>query len=158
MAHLEATHDFHPVYRIWFLWVDPFLTLVGMYGNLWAHDLAVEAFYSNFPVIEQLRPFLYQIGGMGSSYLTIQLTLLRYTEDVNVWKCIQGAITWADFTMLYAIYTGLQHEGNLAVSDWRALDLASIIITVACTVLRIAFVLGIGVTPKKTAAVTTERA
>ncbi|EEU41779.1 uncharacterized protein NECHADRAFT_87846 [Fusarium vanettenii 77-13-4] len=135
----------HPIYRAWFLWVDPILTLAGMYGNLFAHDLAVEAFFANYPLIEELKPFLYQIGGMGTSYLVLLVLLQRYTQDVVIWKILHFAILWADFTMLTAIYVAMRHEGTLAISNWRALDWFSIVITGICTVLRALFVLGVGV-------------
>lgn len=135
----------HPIYRAWFLWVDPILTVAGMYGNLFAHDLAVEAFFANYPLTEELKPFLYQIGGMGTSYLVLLILLQRYTQDVVVWKILHFAILWADFTMLTSIYVAMRHEGTLAVSNWRALDWFSIVITGICTVLRALFVLGVGV-------------
>ena len=74
----------HPIYRAWFLWVDPILTIAGMYGNLFAHDLAVEAFFANYPLTEELKPFLYQIGGMGTSYLVLLVFLQRYTQDPDL--------------------------------------------------------------------------
>lgn len=152
MAPLAATHDFHPIYRLWFLWIDPILTVAGMYGNLLDHNTNAEAFFTDLVPDVHFKPFFYQIGGMGTSYLTLFVLLLRYTEDVNVWKIVQLAITWADFTMLLAIHTAMTYEGTLwNVAAWRVLDWFSIVITGGCTVLRIAFVLGIGVTPKKTA-------
>ncbi|KAM0414641.1 hypothetical protein ACHAPT_013512 [Fusarium lateritium] len=135
----------HPIYRVWFLWIDPILTLMGMYGNLFDHSLAVMAFFPNYPPTEELKPFLYQIGGMGTSYLVLLVLLQRYTQDVVVWKILHFAILWADFTMLTAVYVAMRHEGNLAVSNWRSVDWFSIVITGACTVLRALFVLGVGV-------------
>ncbi|KAI8650991.1 hypothetical protein NCS57_01434700 [Fusarium keratoplasticum] len=141
------TDQIHPIYRIWFLWVDPILTLAGMYGNLFAHDLAVEAFLPSYPLTEELKPFLYQIGGMGTSYLVLLVFLQRYTQDVVVWKILHFAILWADFTMLTSIYVAMRLEGTLAISNWRPLDWFSIVVTGICTVLRALFVLGVGVKP-----------
>ncbi|KAI8712080.1 hypothetical protein NCS52_01473300 [Fusarium sp. LHS14.1] len=135
----------HPIYRAWFLWVDPILTLAGMYGNLFAHDLAVEAFLPSYRLTEELKPFLYQIGGMGTSYLVLLVFLQRYTHDVVVWKILHFAILWADFTMLRSLYVAMRLEGILAISNWRALDWFSIVVTGICTVLRALFVLGVGV-------------
>ncbi|RSM15122.1 hypothetical protein CDV31_005056 [Fusarium ambrosium] len=139
------TDQIHPIYRAWFLWVDPILTIAGMYGNLFDHDLALTAAFPNYPLTEEFRPFLYQIGGMGTSYLVLLVLLQRYTQDVVIWKILHFAILWADFTMLTAIYVAMRHEGTLAISDWRALDWFSIVVTVICTVLRAAFALGVGV-------------
>jgi hypothetical protein len=82
---------------------------------------------------------------MGTSYLILMCTLLRYTHDVNIWKMVQGAILPADFTMLTAIYIGMKMEGNLALANWRWEDWFSVIVTGICTVLRLGFVLGVGV-------------
>ncbi|KAH7153893.1 hypothetical protein DER46DRAFT_637991 [Fusarium sp. MPI-SDFR-AT-0072] len=130
---------------LWFLWVDPILTLVGMYVNFIDHDLAMQAFFINYPPTDHFRCFIYQIGGMGTSYLIILVGLLRYTHDIIIWKIVQLAILPADFTMLTAIYIGMRISGNLALADWRWEDWFSIIVTGICTVLRIAFVLGVGV-------------
>lgn len=150
MPQLQTTHEFHPIYRAWFLWVDPVLTLAGMYGNLIDHDTNVTSFFTDLRPSVHLVPYFYQIGGMGASYLVLSVFLLRYTEDVGVWKILQAAITCADFTLLAATYVGMRHEGTLSdVSAWRFLDWANIVITGICTVLRIAFVLGIGIKAKK---------
>ncbi|KAH6887126.1 hypothetical protein B0T10DRAFT_490725 [Thelonectria olida] len=138
-------NQIHPIYRLYFLWVDPILTLMGMYVNLIDHDLATLAFFSTVSPTETLKPFLYQIGGMGTSFLCLFVILLRYTNDVNVWKIVQFAILWADFTMLTSMCVAMRHEGRLAVSDWRQEDWVSIVITVICTILRAVFVMGVGV-------------
>ncbi|KAK7419478.1 hypothetical protein QQZ08_010848 [Neonectria magnoliae] len=127
--------QFHPIYPIWFLWVDPILTIAGMYGNLLDHDMAALAFFSNYPATERLKPFMYQIGGMGRSRL---------------FCCVmQLAIIWADFTLLTAMYVAMRLEGRLAISDWRVEDWFSIVTTGMCTVLRALFVLGVGVNSGK---------
>ncbi|KAF4956144.1 hypothetical protein FSARC_11674 [Fusarium sarcochroum] len=145
---MAITDLIHPVYDIWFRWIDPILTASGMWGNFFAHDLAMQSFFTNYPPTEHLKSFLYQIGGMGTSYLILQTTLLRYTHDVNIWKMVQLAIIPADFTMFAAIYNGMRIEGNLALANWRPIDWISIVITALCTILRVAFVLGVGI--KKT--------
>ncbi|KAF4436163.1 hypothetical protein F53441_13307 [Fusarium austroafricanum] len=142
---MAITDKIHPIYSLWFLWVDPILTLAGMYGNFIDHNLAMEAFFVNYPPTDHFRVFIYQIGGMGTSYLLLQILLLRYTHDIIIWKMVQLAILPADFTMFTAIYIGMRISGNLALADWRPVDWASIVITGICTVLRITFVLGIGV-------------
>ncbi|KAH7174246.1 uncharacterized protein B0J16DRAFT_348337 [Fusarium flagelliforme] len=145
LIKMAITDKIHPIYTLWFLWVDPALTIMGMWVNFLDHNLALQAFFTTRPPAAPFAPFLYQIGGMGTSYLIIQLTLLRYTHDVNIWKMVQGAILPADFTMLTAIYVGLKMENNLALGGWRWEDWFSVIVTGICTVLRIAFVLGVGV-------------
>lgn len=139
----------HPIYRAWFLWIDPILTIAGMYVNFFDHNLATLAFFSNYPPTEELKPFVYQIGGMGTSFLCLFVILLRYTDDINIWKIVQFAILWADFTMLTAMYVAMRLEGHLAISDWRQEDWVSVVITVACTILQALFVLGIGVKESK---------
>ncbi|KAF6518007.1 hypothetical protein HZS61_002085 [Fusarium oxysporum f. sp. conglutinans] len=145
ITEMAITDKIHPIYSLWFLWVDPILTLVGMYVNFIDHDLAMQAFFINHPPTDHFRCFIYQIGGMGTSYLIILVVLLRYTHDINIWKIVQLAILPADFTMLTAIYIGMRISGNLALADWRSEDWFSIVVTGICTVLRIAFVLGVGV-------------
>ncbi|KAH7176902.1 hypothetical protein EDB81DRAFT_850699 [Dactylonectria macrodidyma] len=135
----------HPIYRIWFLWVDPVLTLAGIYGNLFNHDLATMTFFANYPPTEELKPFVYLLGGMGGSFFCLFVLLLRYTHDVNVWKIVQFGILWADFAMLTGMYVGMRLENRVAISNWRMEDWVGGGITVACTLLRALFVLGVGV-------------
>ncbi|KAM5344152.1 hypothetical protein ACJ41O_012689 [Fusarium nematophilum] len=139
----------HCAYRIFFLWIDPILTVMGIYVNLFDHELATQAFFSNYPPTEELKPFVYQIGGMGMSFLCLFVLLLRYTNDVNVWKIVQFAIILADFTMLTSMYVAMRLEGRFAVSDWRWEDWFGGVITVVCTIVRVLFVLGVGVTCKQ---------
>ncbi|KAF4499897.1 integral membrane [Fusarium agapanthi] len=141
----NSSTKIHPIYSLWFFWVDPILTLVGMYVNFIDHDLAMQAFFTNYPLTDHFRCFIYHIGGMGTSYLIILVMLLRYTHDIFIWKTVQLAILPADFTMLTAIYIGMRISGNLALADWRREDWFSIVVTGICTVLRIAFVMGVGV-------------
>ncbi|CAF3604069.1 unnamed protein product [Fusarium graminearum] len=142
---MAITDRIHPVYTLWFLWVDPVLTLIGMWVNFFDHNLAMQAFFVDYPLDTHFAPYLYQIGGMGTSYLILQCTLLRYSHDVNIWKMFQGCLLPADFTMFTAIYLGLKMEGNLAFSSWRWEDWFSVVVTGICTVLRFGFVLGVGV-------------
>ncbi|KAL4731429.1 hypothetical protein ACLX1H_000395 [Fusarium chlamydosporum] len=142
---MAITDKIHPIYTLWFLWVDPALTLVGMWVNFFDHKLAMQAFFVNYPLDAHFSPYLYQIGGMGTSYLILMCTLLRYTHDIYIWKMVQGAILPADFTMLTAIYIGMKMEGNLGLANWRWEDWFSVIVTGICTILRIGFVLGFGV-------------
>ncbi|KAH7127918.1 hypothetical protein B0J13DRAFT_564728 [Dactylonectria estremocensis] len=109
-------NQIHPIYCIWFLWVDPVLTLAGIYGNLFNHDLATMTFYANYPPTEELKPFIVQFG-----------------------------ILWADFAMLTGMYVGMRLENRLLISNWRMEDWVGGGITVACTLLRALFVLGVGV-------------
>lgn len=142
---MAITDKIHPIFTLWFLWVDPALTLVGMWVNFFDHKLAMQAFFVNYPLDAHFSPYLYQIGGMGTSYLILMCTLLRYTHDIYIWKMVQGAILPADFTMLTAIYIGMKMEGNLGLANWRWEDWFSVIVTGICTILRIGFVLGFGV-------------
>ncbi|KAI5460091.1 hypothetical protein BGZ63DRAFT_406037 [Mariannaea sp. PMI_226] len=135
----------HPIYRLWFLWVDPILTSTGIYVNLIDHNTATLAFFSNYTPTEDLKPFLYQIAGMFMSYLCLFILLLRYTDDIKIWKIVQFGILWADFTLLTSMYVAMRLQGRLAIADWRQEDWVGGVITVICTILRVTFVLGIGV-------------
>ncbi|KAF5019684.1 hypothetical protein F66182_8313 [Fusarium sp. NRRL 66182] len=109
----------NPVYTAWFLWVDPVLTLIGMYINFFDQNLATQAFFTNYPPTEHIKSFVWQIGGMGTSYLVLMLLLLWHSNDIYTWKVVQAAILPADFTMLASLYNGMRIEDNLAIGSWR---------------------------------------
>ncbi len=74
----------------------------------------------------------------------IDIVLLRYTQDVGVWKIIQVAVLVYDLTLLYSTYYSLGQQGRLSFDALRWEDWGGIIITAQAVVVRTAFLLDVG--------------
>lgn len=74
----------------------------------------------------------------------IAVVLLRYTEDVKVWKTVEAAVLIWDFALLYSNYYALSRQGRLSIGALRLEDWGDIIITSQAMVVRTSFLLGVG--------------
>lgn len=93
-------------YRFYFRWSDPAICLWGAYM-----DFVTPAFVSNAFLPSSQQPWnpmfnftLQQLGGALLMLAVIDIMLLRYTEDVGVWKILQAAVLVYDLSLLYSIY------------------------------------------------------
>lgn len=87
---------------------------------------------------------LQQLGGALLMLAFIDTVLLRYTEDVNVWKIIQAAVLIYDGSLLYSNYYALKQQGRLSLGALRVEDWGAIAITAQAVVVRVAFLVGVG--------------
>lgn len=90
-------------YRFYFRWSDPLICLWGAYI-----DFFNPAFLSNAFLPSSQQPWnpafnftLQQLGGALLMLAIIDVVMLRYTEDVGVWKILQGAVLVYDLSLLY---------------------------------------------------------
>ena len=84
-------------------------------------DFVTPAFVSNAFLPEKMTPWnpmfnftLQQLGGALLMLALIDIVLLRYTEDVGVWKIIQAAVLVYDLSLLYSNYNSLGMQGRLS--------------------------------------------
>jgi len=114
-------------------------------------DFVTPAFVSNAFLPEKMTPWnpmfnftLQQLGGALLMLALIDIVLLRYTEDVGVWKIIQAAVLVYDLSLLYSNYNSLGMQGRLSLQALRWEDWGGIIISAQAAVVRAAFILGVG--------------
>lgn len=152
-------------YTLWFTWIDPVLSLLGAYGGLSEPNLLlisyIPATIPNPTAPTQLLPnpnavvnpahtmIFNQLAGFFILTFTLSAFMLRSTNDLSVWKFYQGAISVVDIIILAATAVEYSHQGRLAPDTWRPEDWFSVLVTAGCAVLRIAFVLGIGLNTKR---------
>jgi hypothetical protein len=70
--------------------------------------------------------------------------LLRASSDQKVWTIVQGSTLVVDIALLATLYTLLVQQGRLDVKLWNGLDWFNVIFPSWVTLIRVAYLLGIG--------------
>ncbi|KAI0000264.1 hypothetical protein F4779DRAFT_622538 [Xylariaceae sp. FL0662B] len=145
MAQNTQTH-IPLIYRIIFTWIDPILCLQIVYLNWATPDAVMTTFLPHATVgyHPDLAPLFHLIA---SSFMLTGLfsaVLLRYSQDVNIWKVTQFCIWVVDVSLVVSKAVWLRDHGG-----WDALQQAenwgsNDAIGVGLFVARLLFVLGIG--------------
>lgn len=136
------------VYRVLFLWIDP---LMALFGGCIPCLLTPEAFADSYVPqhLSKLNPlykvFLYQLAAMFFSVSWVQGVLLRYTDDVNIWKLVNAGLLGYDFILLYASYYAFTSQRRANPATWRPADWFSVLTTVTICAIRASIVAGIGI-------------
>ena len=130
-------------YSLWFTTIDPLVAVHGAYMNIFTPATTLDAY-----IPAEVAPYnpnhyiLFQIEAAHFLCLAFLSTiLLRYTQDIQVWKIMQAAILIVDLGMLYSLGNSLDQQGRLAVAKWRAEDWGCLLIVGFVTLLRSAFLL-----------------
>ena len=136
------------IYRFWFTKLDPFLTVVGIYCNFFAPDFLLAGLnpaYKAPPSSETI--LLLDTGGAWFiAILILQLGLLRARpNDVLVWRYYAAAVGTVDTIVCGAVLRALAAQGRSGIETWRIEEWINLGSTGACAVVRLAFLLGIGV-------------
>ena len=74
----------------------------------------------------------------------VSAALLRYTDDVNVWRIVQVACLVVDLAYYWSVWRVLGAQGRLSVTTWRSEDWGSVGITAVAGIVRTAFLMGVG--------------
>ena len=143
-------------YRVLFTWVDGAISLVGAYIHFFAYE---DALRDHLPQLSKLpaavfAPFMYPIGGCMTFIAVIQLGVLRsLPRDVRTWKLAQLGLVVQDISILVSLLLILQGKGISTLREAMGSGaLAGIAITGVRTIPRLAFLAGVGVSPKSKAA------
>ena len=91
---------------------------------------------------------LQQLGGALLMLAFIDIFLLRYTNDVKIWKILEAAVLIYDFSLLYSNYYALSQQGRLSFGALRWEDWGAIAITGQAVIVRSAFLFGVGLSEK----------
>lgn len=155
VAHIPA------LYRIFFLYIDPLFSTAGIYGFLFDHKLFIE---SGVPVALKklptttLTPFsehmITTLGAYTLFILAMQILLVHGFKDepnglnVRIWRIAMFGMLLVDFIILWTMYSA-SPDVFFHVSKWEAGDYTNNVITGLVTVMRIAFLLGVGGVERK---------
>ena len=150
MSKNETGTTWSSVYKIFFLYIEPFTTILGAYYAHFRADEYIRLSSHLLPSLPIARevPLVTQIvfSQLANLYLFLAITeasILRTTKDVKVWRTMLIALLIADFGHLYT-YKPLGHEVYYRVDKWNEMDWGGVGFVYLAAVLRIAFLNGVG--------------
>ncbi|KAF1845031.1 uncharacterized protein K460DRAFT_365938 [Cucurbitaria berberidis CBS 394.84] len=128
-----------------FTTVDPFLSLLSVYLNYFAPETLIDPAFPRTSPHAQLTPshaFLHhQAGGSFAMFAFLMIFMLRYTDDLGVWKLFQAGLLFTDFAALFSMFKAVQAHGGPIRSEAST----NIAIIAVITLVRVLFVMGVGV-------------
>ncbi|KAL0932178.1 uncharacterized protein CTRU02_213131 [Colletotrichum truncatum] len=139
------------IYKAVFLYFDPPRALWGAFMYYFTRDYALQTFFlEGFQGSRDAAHdlLLYHSGGAVLGSAILNGLLLRYTQDIGVWKFVQAAIVAIDISLLAGIVEVFGKQGRLSPATWQAGDWLGVSITTVVTVVRLAFIAGVGLKEK----------
>ena len=133
-------------YRIYFSTIDPLVLASAVFMDFVTPSFTVGAFIptSVAPYNPYYDVLLQQLGGALLFMAILDVVLLRYTKDINIWKIVQVGVLSYDLILLGSIYYGLKQQHRLSLHALRFEDWGDIIITGQAAIVRSLFLLGVG--------------
>lgn len=140
-------------YQAFFLWIEPFFTLIG----------AFYAFFLPKTYLDMTRPTssaevsgpsvatlvaLRQLGNLYLAFAINEALVLRATSDRRVWQALLLGLLIADFGHLYSLYPlglGIYYD----VLKWGPMDWGNIAFVYCGATARICFLTGVGLGGEK---------
>lgn len=133
------------LYRGVFTWVDPIVASGTAYALIFHRDFMLAQLSPLFsPRVEAYDPWLWQVAGGYVVISAMQGGLLRYTNDLNIWKICQGAVCAMDLMILFSIWEMRNPPHSWSMATMSAKDWANVYGTAAFALIRIFFILEIG--------------
>lgn len=142
----------HPVYRFWFLWLDPTILVVTVYALVFMPEAMWDALIPAAPLstYSPNNAFLFHHLAALYAFMAIILGgLLRASKDIQVWRAVIAAVLVVDIAMLAVAYASLKKQYQLRPNAMRSSDWSNVLFTGLVTVIRIFFLAGLGVQNEK---------
>jgi hypothetical protein len=142
--------EFHPFYRFWFTTLDPIFSATVPLGALFAPALSVKSFAppAALPPSIEATVLLTILSGFFCALILLEVYLLRARpNDLAVWNSVQAGTLIVDVHLLYTLAKVL----GLDPRTWRVEEWANVVFTSWVAVLRIVFLMGVGIKRLKAA-------
>ncbi|KAI9897650.1 hypothetical protein N3K66_007506 [Trichothecium roseum] len=131
-------------YTFFFSNLDPLVALYGVYLNFAAPETAVSSVAPGSAYDPRQAFLFHQAGGLALAVSVFSAALPRLSADLSVWRAFQFALLLSDFAGLSGMYFSLESQGRLRPADWTGDDVGAGGSYAFLTVLRLAFLLGVG--------------
>lgn len=147
----SETHVVPLIYRIFFLYIEPFASLVGAYYAFFEpHEYlhlthAASAPATSIPLSTTVA--LNQLSNLYLLFAINEALVLRATSDINVWRVLLLGLFVADLGHLYSIHP-LGLDVYWKVSQWNAIDLGNIAFVYVGATVRSCFLAGLGISKR----------
>ena len=142
------TPKIHPFYRLWFTTIDPFVLIITVGVCIFSPSVILETFVSPSLVpYDSLShgPLLWQSAALYAFMVVIFGGLLRASDDLKVWRIVQGATLMVDIALLATMWVVLKQQSRLEIGALKGGDWFNGGFTIWVAVIRAAFLSGIGV-------------
>ncbi|RMZ83284.1 hypothetical protein DV738_g1258, partial [Chaetothyriales sp. CBS 135597] len=142
------------LYSLFFLWIEPFATLVGAFFA-WvqpttyltlthAASVPPEQLVQGLPLATLVA--LQQLGNLYLAFALIEASVLRTTSDLKVWRTLLICLLIADFGHLLSCYP-LGLDSYYDVQQWNAIAYGNYLFVYFGASFRISFLLNLGFPP-----------
>lgn len=135
-------------YRAFFLWIEPFFTLVGAVYAFFMPQTYLEMTHAS-SVSGILGPslatlvVLRQLGNLYLAFAINEALVLRATDDLRVWRTLLIGLLIADFGHLYSVHPlglGVYYD----IMKWGPMDWGNVAFVYCGASTRICFLAGVG--------------
>lgn len=144
----KPSHPIPPFYRIFFTSIDPLIALSGAYLSFFDPETILASSFPRSSIYAKPTPpitvLLTQASGAFIMMAYFMIFMLRYTSDVKIWKVFEFGILITDFTLFLSLRGALETQGRLDVGAIRREEWGTIVITGFVTLVRMAFLVGVG--------------
>ena len=136
------------VYRLFFLWIEPFSTAVGAYYAHFDQKHYLQWTYSTVtapvvtvPTVSSI--VLTQLANLYFVFAFNEALVLRATNDRKVWRAFLLGLLIADFGHLYSVHLAGM-EVYWRFWEWNAMYWGNVGFVYVGACMRMAFLLGVG--------------
>jgi hypothetical protein len=133
-------------YRIYFQWLDPIISAITAYMALFHKDAVLASFHPLLvPRDTKYDALLWFSAGVFAMIAVNHGLLLRYTDDVRVWKITNLGILMVDLSLLWAMFEMHFVSPEMSAMEIRSEDWMNCFLTLLAVVMRLSFIAEIGV-------------
>jgi DMSO reductase anchor subunit len=136
-------------YRLVFTYFDVLNCILAAYFYFFQRDFSQRYIHPTSPRNRDHDLVYFNMGGTMLLIGVLHGGLLRYTSDVNVWKIVNFAVLLLDLSLLVGVGDGLAKRGVTSLEGVTSEDWANITVTSCVTVVRMAFIAGLGMRREK---------
>jgi hypothetical protein len=142
-----ARSKVHVFYHFWFKWMDTIVLVPTIYALIFTPQVMLDALAP--APLSAYNPdqgfLLHQLAAMYTFVAIMLGGVLRVSDDIKVWRVITAGVLLIDIAMLGSTYVTLEQQGRLSVETLRSVDWGNILFTGLVAVIRIFFLVGVGV-------------
>ncbi|KAF2130327.1 hypothetical protein P153DRAFT_288345 [Dothidotthia symphoricarpi CBS 119687] len=151
----RSTSPIPAFYYHFFTTLDPLISLSAIYMNFFSPETILgSAFAPSSPwctVTPSHTMLMHQAGGAFAMFAFLMVFMLRATNDLKVWKYFEAGVLMTDGAAFWSLGNALASQRRLGVGEWRGEEWGTVVILVVVSVVRIAFLMGLGMEQRRVA-------
>lgn len=145
---MELSNNIPTLYRLLFLYVEPFLAIGAAIQTHFAPKIFLNTMSQTSEYAPDNQVIYDQVAALYTLFAFNEAILLRLTNDIRVWKGVFIGIFICDILHLYASWASLGAEVFWNPGAWRVEEWANLGALWGLGVVRVAFLVGVGLRRK----------